>query len=159
MASPQTIQDATRPEQVEAVRALFLAYQDAIGVDLTYQGFAEEIKQLPGQYAPPDGALLLATDAEGQALGCIALRRIDQSRCEMKRLYVVPAARGAALGERLVSALVDRAATLGYRQMLLDTLPSMTPAIALYCRLGFQPGEAYGRAALEGTLFFVRDLS
>lgn len=158
MPSPQTIQDATRPEQVEAVRQLFFAYQDAIGVDLAYQGFAEEIERLPGQYSPPDGALLLATDAEGQALGCIALRRIDQIRCEVKRLYVKPTARGVALGEGLVLALINRAAALGYRQMLLDTLPSMTPAIALYCRLGFQPGEAYGKAALDGTLFFVRDL-
>jgi ribosomal protein S18 acetylase RimI-like enzyme len=158
MPSPQTIQDATRPEQVEAVRQLFLAYQDAIGIDLAYQGFAEEIERLPGQYSPPDGALLLATDAEGQALGCIALRRIDQIRCEVKRLYVKPTARGVALGEGLVLALINRAAALGYRQMLLDTLPSMTPAIALYCRLGFQPGEAYGKAALDGTLFFVRDL-
>lgn len=158
MPSPRTIQDATRPEQVEAVRQLFFAYQDAIGVDLAYQGFAEEIERLPGQYSPPDGALLLATDAEGQALGCIALRRIDQIRCEVKRLYVKPTARGVALGEGLVLALINRAAALGYRQMLLDTLPSMTPAIALYCRLGFQPGEAYGKAALDGTLFFVRDL-
>jgi ribosomal protein S18 acetylase RimI-like enzyme len=159
MLSQLTIRDAESPEQLEAVRALFLAYQDAIGIDLGYQGFAEEIERLPGQYAPPGGTLLLASDAQGRALGCIAMRRIDDDRCEMKRLFVAPLARGANLGEWLVLALLDRAKASGYRQMLLDTLPSMNAAIALYCRLGFRPGEAYGKVALEEALFFVRDLA
>ncbi|MCF2514013.1 GNAT family N-acetyltransferase [Sphingomonas sp. G124] len=159
MLSQLTIRDAESPEQLEAVRALFLSYQDAIGIDLGYQGFAEEIERLPGQYAPPGGALLLASDAQGRALGCIAMRRIDHERCEMKRLFVALAARGANLGEWLVLALLDRAKASSYRQMLLDTLPSMNAAIALYRRLGFRPGEAYGKAALEEALFFVRDLA
>jgi ribosomal protein S18 acetylase RimI-like enzyme len=159
MLAPLTIQDAESLEQVEAVRALFLAYQDAIGIDLGYQGFAEEIERLPGQYAPPGGALLLASDAQGHALGCVAMRRIDDDRCEMKRLFVTSAARGANLGERLVLALLDRARASGYRQMLLDTLPSMHAAIALYRRLGFRPGEAYGKAALEEAIFFVQDFA
>lgn len=158
MTSPYRLGDAISPDQIDAVRALFLEYQEAIGLDLSYQGFAEEVEGLPGEYAQPHGALLIATTTQGRPLGCIAMRRIDDDRCEMKRLYVVRAGRGAALGERLVDALVERARELGYRQMLLDTLPSMTAAIALYRRLGFRSGQAYGKAALDEALFFVRDL-
>lgn len=158
MTSPFTLDDANLPYQLGAIRALFLEYQEAIGLDLSYQGFAQEVASLPGEYSPPGGALLLASDAQGRAFGCIAMRRIDDDRCEMKRLYVVPAARGAALGERLVNALIDRARDVGYRQMLLDTMPSMTAAIGLYRRLGFRPGKAYGKAALDDAVFFFRDL-
>ena len=158
MTSEYRIADASSPDQLNAIRELFLEYQNAIGIDLGYQGFTEEVEGLPGEYAFPGGALLLATGSDGRPYGCIAMRRVDDVRCEMKRLYVVPAARGDALGERLVNALVDQAKSLGYRQMLLDTLPSMTAAIVLYRRLGFRPGEAYGKAALNDALFFVRDL-
>ncbi len=114
---------------------------------------------MPGKYAPPAGALLLARAADNQAVGCVCLRPIEpEGCCEMKRLYVAPAGRGAGLGKTLVEAVIDEARRIGYREMKLDTLPSMASAKVLYRRLGFEPTEAYYETPVVGTAFMRRAL-
>jgi ribosomal protein S18 acetylase RimI-like enzyme len=138
---------------------LFRAYASSLHIDLSYQGFEAEMEAMPGEYAPPAGELLLARDSNGTPVGCVGLRPIDpQGCCEMKRLYVSPETRGFGLGERLVDAVVKEAARIGYREMRLDTLPSMTGAIALYRKLGFEPMEPYYDTPVIGTIFLRRSL-
>jgi ribosomal protein S18 acetylase RimI-like enzyme len=133
MAIVQVDSDA----QVAAARELFVEYQAWIGLDLCFQGFAEELGGLPGAYAPPSGRLLVAKEGEA-LLGCVALRALDGERCEMKRLWVRPAAQGRGIGRRLVAAVIAEATLIGYRVMCLDTLPSMEAALALYTSFGFR---------------------
>lgn len=130
-------------EQIETARAMFVEYAEGLGISLCFQGFDQEMATLPGRYAPPSGRLLLATDGT-QTAGVIALRRIDNETCEMKRLYVRPAFRGEKLGRRLAEFLLDEAHAIGYRRMILDTLEGkMDDAIALYQRLGFEEIPPY----------------
>src|SRR5581483_5830737 len=121
-------------EDVPAVRGLLREYADGVGVSLDFQHFDREIAELPGAYAPPRGALLVAR-AGAELAGCVALRPLDGDTCEMKRLFVPATARGLGLGERLARAIVDEARRLGYRRMRLDTLPTMGAAQSLYERL------------------------
>jgi ribosomal protein S18 acetylase RimI-like enzyme len=145
---------------LDATVALFRAYAAALPIDLAYQGFEAELAALPGPYAAPTGELLLARNDSGAAVGCVGLRRLGPSGvCEMKRLYVDPAARGAGLGEALVAAIIAAAERLGYREMRLDTLPSMAGALALYRRAGFAPTAPYYDTPVAGTLFMRRDLA
>ena len=142
-----------------AVARLFAAYAASLGVDLAYQDFAGELAGLPGKYAPPDGALLLARDPRGEALGCVALRPMPFAGCcEMKRLFVAPQGRGLGLGRALVWAVLAEAARIGYREMRLDTLGFMTEAIALYRTLGFAPIDPYYDTPVAGTIFLGRRL-
>lgn len=146
--------NASSDGDVATVRTLFLAYADSLSIDLSYQGFAGELETLPGAYGPPSGALLLAEDADGIALGCVALRPFAAGICEMKRLYVMPAGRGHGIGRALVSAVIAEARGLGYARMRLDTLPDMAGAQALYRAAGFRPIPAYYATPIAGTLFF-----
>ncbi len=139
-------------DDLAAVRMLFQAYADGLGIDLGYQDFAHELAALPGNYAPPGGALLLARDRTGAPLGCAALRPLGDV-AEMKRLYVAPAARGIGLGTALMHAIVGEARRIGYRAVRLDTLPDMTAAQALYAAAGFRPIDPYYAGAPPGTLF------
>lgn len=141
------------------VSRLFEAYAASLPVDLSYQDFAAELGDLPGRYAPPSGALLLATGRGGEALGCVALRALDGDVCEMKRLYVGPAGRGLGLGRALAEAVIGEARRLGYREVRLDTLPTMAAAQGLYRTLGFEPTPAYYDTPVEGTVFMRLDLS
>ena len=145
------------PADVEEVRTLFREYADSLGVDLSYQDFARELAWLPGDYAPPRGALLLAT-IEGAVAGCVALRPLDADTCEMKRLYARGTYRGAGLGRALVRAIIGEARRIGYARMRLDTLPSMTAAIALYRSLGFRPINAYRHSPVAGTLYLELEI-
>ena len=148
---------AETDEQVEQARTLFKEYEAATGVDLCFQNFAQELAGLPGDYAPPAGRLILAYDAEGAA-GCVALRRVDDAACEMKRLYVRPAFRGTGLGRTLAEHIVGEARAIGYERMRLDTLPAMRSAIALYRSLGFKEIDAYRFNPVEGTLYMELQL-
>jgi len=135
---------ATTPAHIEEIRQLFTEYAEWLQVSLCFQGFQQEMAELPGKYAPPRGALLLAVDGE-HVVGCVALRPLeDEDVCEMKRLYVRPAAQGQHLGERLINAIISEARRLGYDKMRLDTLPEkMGKAIAIYRRAGFQQIAPY----------------
>ena len=148
------IQPVRSPEDLKAVIALFYAYAEFLGVDLTYQKFEAEMASMPGHYAPPRGELLLARGADGAALGCVGLRPLDDGTCEMKRLYVTPQARGLKLGRALADAIVAEARRIGYSQMRLDTLPKLKAAIALYKNMGFRRIAAYYDTPIVGTMFF-----
>ena len=144
--------------EIEASRELFREYQRSIDVDLCFQDFEREVKELPGEYAPPGGRLLLCFH-EGKLAGCVALRGIDESICEMKRLYVRPTFRGKHLGKQLVDTVISQARAVGYTQMRLDTLPSMKEAIALYRSMGFTEIAPYRHNPVSGALFMELDLS
>jgi ribosomal protein S18 acetylase RimI-like enzyme len=133
---------AHQAEYLPVVRELFTEYARSIEIDLCFQSFDRELAELPGKYAPPDGRLFLAVENESAA-GCVALLRLDGGICEMKRLYVRPAFRGCGLGWQLANETIFAARGIGYDRMRLDTLASMTPAIALYESLGFQRIPAY----------------
>jgi len=139
-------------EDIEAVRTLLLEYETELGVDLGFQGFAAEVMGLPGDYAPPRGRLLLAR-VDGAVAGCIALRRLDDDVCEMKRLFVRPAFRNSGAGRQLAERVIADARSVGYRRMYLDTLPSMDRAQSLYERLGFRDIDAYRHNPISGTRF------
>lgn len=145
--------DGAAPDRIDVVRALFREYERAIGLDLCFQGFTEELANLPGAYAPPRGRLWLALIAD-QPVGCVALRPLADDVAEMKRLWVRPSARALGLGRRLASTTIEAARALGYRALRLDTLPSMTEAIALYRRLGFAQIPAYRANPVPGALYF-----
>lgn len=156
---PFTIQPLRSSIALEAAVQLFQAYADSLDVDLAYQDFATELSTLPGKYAPPDGELLLAWDWAGQALGCVALRPLSvPGVCEMKRLYVLPQARGLGVGQALIKAIIQQARRMGYHRMCLDTLPSMARAIALYQKLGFVSIAPHYDSPVSDTLFLGLEL-
>jgi len=153
-----SIRPATIPMDLPLVRGLFREYAEGLGIDLCFQDFETELARLPGKYAPPQGRLLIAW-RDADAVGCVALRPISADGCEMKRLYVRPAARGEQLGRRLAERICDEARAAGYRRICLDTLPRMTAAIRLYGSLGFEPIEPYVFNPVPGAIFLGRDLS
>ncbi len=138
-----------RPDDI---RTLFREYASPLSVDLCFQHFEEELKNLPGRYARPEGRLYLML-VDGEIAGCIALRKLDDARCEMKRLYVRPAFRALGLGRTLAERVIQDAQTLGYRQMLLDTLFTMSDAQALYERLGFSDVPPYYDNPVPGARY------
>lgn len=152
------IRSARWPDDALVVRELFQEYADGLGVDLAFQDFASELATLPGRYAPPAGQVLIAW-RDGDAMACVAMRPLERGRCEMKRLYVRPQARGESLGRRLIERLCRAAREAGHREMVLDTLPTMVPARELYRSLGFEPVEPYTYNPIAGTAFLALDLS
>lgn len=161
MRDDVVIRDARDPGDIPAIRRLFEAYAASLDVDLCFQNFAQELAALPGDYAPPRGALLVAGRGDAH-VGCVALRPLGDDAGakvgEVKRLYVVPEARGTRTGRRLMHALIERARGIGYDELKLDTLASMTSARALYASLGFRECTPYYPNPLPGVGYLALTL-
>jgi GNAT superfamily N-acetyltransferase len=148
------IRQASTAEDFATARSLFVEYQTWLDVDLCFQGFAQELETLATVYGPPRGRLLLAHANDGSdAAGCVALRPLDAERCEMKRLFVRLAHHGGGLGRRLIERLIAEAKTIGYRTMVLDTLPRMQAAQHLYEDFGFRDIPAYYHNPTPGVRY------
>jgi GNAT superfamily N-acetyltransferase len=144
--------------QIAQARELFLEYAKSLNFDLCFQGFDKELAGLPGNYAPPDGRLLLA-EYTGELAGCVALHKRDADICEMKRLYLRPPFRGKGIGRALTEAVIAEARKVGYHRMRLDTVePVMKDAVAMYRRFGFQEIAPYRVNPIAGALYMERQL-
>jgi ribosomal protein S18 acetylase RimI-like enzyme len=144
--------EAETGDPLNDVRRLFEEYRSSLPFDLHFQNFDEELANLPGEYASPTGGLLLTT-YQNQAAGCVAMRRLSDGVCEMKRLYVRPQFRRKGIGRVLAEAIIERARKAGYKQMRLDTAPSMDAARTLYESLGFKNIGPYRYNPLKGAVF------
>jgi putative acetyltransferase len=149
---------AESPAQLNQVRELFLEYADSLGFSLCFQNFDQELAGLPGEYAPPEGRLLLA-EHEGQLAGCVALHKLDADICEMKRLYLRPPFRGKGLGRELAERIIADAREIGYQRMRLDTVePVMKDAVAMYRKLGFRDIPPYRANPIAGAQYMELQL-
>ena len=155
-----SIHPARTQDDMKAAAGLFKAYAESLSpVDLTFQSFDAELASLPGQYEPPGGELLLARDANDDAIGCVAIRPQSESHCcEIKRLYVGPAGRGLGIGRALMNKIMQVAREMQYRQVRLDTLSTMAAAISMYRKAGFHEIGAYYETPVPDTIFFAKDL-
>jgi len=162
-ASDVKLRYPTSDSDVAIVRQLFMDYQEWLDVDLCFQGFEAELNSLPEPYVPSGGRIIVA-ERESTIVGCVAVRGLKADQhgqdgdCEMKRLYVVPSARGLGLGRLLAEAVIEEAGSLGYSRMVLDTLPRLEAAIALYRELGFLEIPEYYHNPVEGVIFMAKTL-
>lgn len=153
-----TIVQADSAARIAQARELFLEYGRSLGFSLCFQSFDQELAGLPGDYAPPDGRLLLA-EYEGHLAGCVALHKLEAGNCEMKRLYLRPAFRGKGLGRALAERIIREAREIGYRCVRLDTVePVMKDAVALYRGLGFRSIAPYRANPMAGALYMELNL-
>ena len=151
---------ASSSDDVESARRLFRAYESWLGIALCFQSFEQELARLPGDYAPPGGALFLARAVpSGEPVGCAGLRRLASGTAELKRLFVRPEFQGQGLGKQLLAAVLDEARALGYQRLWLDTVPQLTTAIELYRRWGFREIAPYNASPIPGALYFELILS
>jgi ribosomal protein S18 acetylase RimI-like enzyme len=144
--------------QIAQVRELFLEYAQSLGFSLCFQNFDKELADLPGAYAPPEGRLILA-EYEGQLAGCVALHKLDDEICEMKRLYLRSQFRGKGLGRALADRIIADARQIGYHRMRLDTVePVMPDAVAMYRKIGFREIAPYCANPIAGALYMELQL-
>jgi putative acetyltransferase len=144
---------AELPTQITQARELFLEYAQSLGFSLCFQNFDQELAGLPGDYAPPEGRLLLA-EYEGQVAGCVALHRLEEKICEMKRLYLRPQFRGKGIGRALADRIISEARQIGYQSMRLDTVePVMKDAVEMYRKIGFKEIAPYRPNPIAGALY------
>jgi len=149
---------AETPAQIAQARELFLEYAESLGFSLCFQNFDQELANLPGDYAPPDGRLLLAA-YQSQLAGCVAVHKLSADTCEMKRLYLRSQFRGKRLGRVLADRIILEARQIGYQRMRLDTVePVMKDAVALYRKIGFREIEPYCPNPIPGALYMELDL-
>jgi GNAT superfamily N-acetyltransferase len=158
MSADAVLCEAVTEADIDAVRELFAEYERWLGVDLCFQGFAEELRSLPGRYTPPCGRLLLARDTVGADAGVVGMWPLDEDTCEMKRLFVREPFRGQGLGRRLAETIVETAVRVGYARMRLDTLERLTEAIMLYRSMGFREIKPYYHNPLESVIYLEREL-
>ena len=152
------VTQAETPAQIAQARELFLEYAQSLGFSLCFQNFDQELSGLPGDYAPPEGRLLLA-ECDGQLAGCVALHKLDFGVCEMKRLYLRPQFRGKGLGLTLTDRIIEEARKIGYQRMRLDTVePVMKDAVAMYRKLGFKEIAPYRPNPNPGTVYMELEL-
>jgi len=151
------VRRAETDAEINEVRRLFREYAESLGVDLCFQGFEEELAGLPGTYGPPGGSLLIAEE-DRAIVGCVALRKLGSSICEMKRLYVKPQFRGRGLGKALVERIIEEGTELGYTKMRLDTLDRLKEAMAVYEAFGFRRIEPYYVNPLPDVVYWELDL-
>lgn len=150
---------AETPGQIEEIQKIFREYEKWLGLDICFQGFEEELANLPGKYAKPSGRLLIAF-VDDKVAGCIALRKLEENICEMKRLYLRDEFRGSGLGNKLIEKVIEEARLIGYQKMRLDTLPDkMNKAVRLYESHGFRQIPAYYPNPYDETLYLELDLS
>ena len=149
--------EAKSKSHFEHARILFLEYAESLEFSLDFQEFEREIAELPGEYAFPEGCILLAY-CEGRPAGCVALRKLEDGICEMKRLYVKPEFRGLEIGKTLSRMIVGKAREIGYGKMRLDSLSSMVEAISIYRSLGFEEIEPYRFNPMADVVFMEIDL-
>ncbi|HTT24071.1 MAG TPA: GNAT family N-acetyltransferase [Candidatus Sulfotelmatobacter sp.] len=144
---------AESPAQIAHARQLFFEYAESLGFSLCFQNFDKELANLPGDYSPPDGRLLLA-EHDGQLAGCVALHKLEDGICEMKRLYLRPDFRGKGHGRALADRIISEARIIGYKRMRLDTVePVMKDAVAMYRRIGFCEIAPYCNNPIAGALY------
>jgi putative acetyltransferase len=153
------IVNAESAAQIAVIRELFLEYANSLGFSLCFQSFDRELARLPGDYAPPEGRLLLM-ECDGEPAGCVALHPLEAGICEMKRLYVRPRYRGKGLGRVLVERILSEARTAGYGRIRLDTVePVMKDAVAMYRRFGFRDIPPYRENPIEGAMYLELELN
>ena len=143
---------------LDEVKDLIREYTDWFGRDLGFQGLDDELGNLPGKYLPPHGRLIVAIDDDGTVVGCVAYHKLDESTAEMKRLHVLPRARGYRLGEQLASQIMEIAREDGYSRMVLDTVRPLEAAVSLYRKLGFAEIEPYYHNPFDDVIYLGRDL-
>ena len=149
---------AESPTQIAQARELFLEYAQSLGFSLRFQNFDKELAGLPGDYAPPEGRLLLA-ECEGELAGCVALHKLEPGICEMKRLYLRRQFRGKGLGRTLAERVIAETRQIGYRRMRLDTVePVMKDAVAMYRKLGFKHIAPYRPNPIAGAMYMELEL-
>jgi len=152
------IHSAISVRELDQIRNLFIEYSNSLEFDLSFQDFQKELDDLPGDYAAPSGRLLLGF-YDSDPAGCVALRRISDEICEMKRLFVRPQCRGLGIGKALATKVIEEAREIGYRRIRLDTVPAMQTAIELYVSLGFREIEPYRYNPIEGAKFMELNLT
>jgi GNAT superfamily N-acetyltransferase len=153
-----SIFQAESPAQVTQARELFVEYAQSLGFSLCFQNFDKELAGLPGEYAPPEGRLILA-EYEGHVAGCVALHKLESGVCEMKRLYLRPEFRGKGLGRALAERIIANARAIGYQRMRLDTVePVMKDAVAVYQKLGFKEISPYCANPIAGAMYLELEL-